>query len=251
MKCYQFVFSPTGGTKRVADALTQSWPQPESIDLSAPDAREAVPVCEADGLALIAMPSFGGVAPRLALERLASIRGNGARCVIAAVYGNRAYEDTLVQMADYAEKAGFRVIAAVSAVAEHSIVHQYAAGRPDETDRRELGEFGARILEKAGRGELSTPAIPGNRPYKSAGGGMIPRADASCTGCGLCARRCPTGAIAAENPRATDKGKCISCMRCVSECPAKARKVSGLMTSIAALAIKKACSVRKANELFL
>ena len=117
MKCYQFVFSPTGGTKRVADALTQSWPQPESIDLSAPDAREAVPVCEADGLALIAMPSFGGVAPRLALERLASIRGNGARCVIAAVYGNRAYEDTLVQMADYAEKAGFRVIAAVSAVA--------------------------------------------------------------------------------------------------------------------------------------
>ena len=233
MKCYQFVFSPTGGTKRAADALTQSWPQPESIDLSAPDAREAVPVCEADGLALIAMPSFGGVAPRLALERLASIRGNGARCVIAAVYGNRAYEDTLVQMA------------------EHSIVHQYAAGRPDETDRRELGEFGARILEKAGRGELSTPAIPGNRPYKSAGGGMIPRADASCTGCGLCARRCPAGAIAAENPRATDKGKCISCMRCVSECPAKARKVSGLMTSIAALAIKKACSVRKANELFL
>ena len=42
-----------------------------------------------------------------------------------------------------------------------------------------------------------------------------------------------------------------SCMRCVSACPAKARKVSGLMTSIAALAIKKACSVRKANELFL
>ena len=45
--------------------------------------------------------------------------------------------------------------------------------------------------------------------------------------------------------------KCIGCMRCVKQCPHKARKVNGAMVSIAAMAIKKACSVRKENELFL
>jgi hypothetical protein len=40
-------------------------------------------------------------------------------------------------------------------------------------------------------------------------------------------------------------------MRCVSGCPQHARKVSGLMVSIASLAIKKACSEMKQNELFI
>ena len=38
---------------------------------------------------------------------------------------------------------------------------------------------------------LPAPQIPGNRPYKKAGSGLIPKADRSCTGCGLCARNCP------------------------------------------------------------
>lgn len=171
--------------------------------------------------------------------------------MIAAVYGNRAYEDTLVQMEDYAQNAGFQVIAAISAVAEHSIIHEYAAGGPNLDDCKELVEFGDRILEKATSNKLSKPSISGNRPYKKAGTGMVPKADSNCTSCGLCVQKCPASAIAANTPRATDKSKCISCMRCVSICPVHARKVSSLMTSIAAAAIKKACSVEKANELFI
>ena len=171
--------------------------------------------------------------------------------MIAAVYGNRAYEDTLAQMEDYAQNAGFQVIAAISAVAEHSIIHEYAAGRPNLDDCKELAEFGNRILEKATSSKLSKPSVPGNRPYKKAGTGMVPKADSSCTSCGLCAQKCPASAISANTPGATDKSKCISCMRCVSICPVHARKVSSLMTSIAAAAIKKACSVEKANELFI
>ena len=251
MKYYQIVFSPTGGTERVTKAITQNWPQVDTIDLSAPDTKYTDICFESDSLAVIAMPSFGGVAPQLALDRLAIIKGNGAKCVIAAVYGNRAYEDTLVQMEDYAQNAGFQVIAAISAVAEHSIIHEYAAGRPDLDDCKELSEFGDRILEKANSNQLSKPLIPGNRPYKKAGTGMLPKADSNCTSCGMCVQKCPAGAISADTPRATDKGKCISCMRCVSICPVHARKVSRLMTSIAAAAIKKACSVEKANELFI
>ena len=197
------------------------------------------------------MPCFGGVAPQLALDRFARIKGNGATCVLAAVYGNRAYENTLVQMQDTAQAAGFQVIAAVSAVAEHSIIHQYAAGRPNAEDREELARFGTKILEKAESGSTETLVIPGKRPYKTSGGGMVPTANARCTGCGLCAQKCPAPAISPERCKTTEKSKCIGCMRCVSICPVHARNVNRLMVSIASLAIKKACSAPKANELFL
>ena len=48
---------------------------------------------------------------------------------------------------------GFQVTAAVAAIAEHSIAHQYAAGRPDETDTENLHAFGEQIWQKIQRGE--------------------------------------------------------------------------------------------------
>ena len=251
MKYYQLIFSPTGGTERVSKAVTQTWPQVDTIDLSNPHTDYAAISFDKSSLVLIAMPSFGGVAPQLALERLSMIHGNSAVCAIAAVYGNRAYEDTLIQMEDYAQNAGFQVIAAISAVAEHSIIHEYAAGRPNENDCNELARFGNEILKKAAACDFSKPSVPGSRPYKNSETGMVPKADSNCNACGLCAQKCPAGAISADAPRVTDKNKCISCMRCVTICPNKARKVSSVMTAIAAAAIKKACSVEKANELFV
>ena len=247
MKTYKIIFSPTGGTVKVADAITKNWQETETIDLTSRDYNTSL---DADSLALIAMPSFGGLAPQLALDRLAGIAANNTKCAIVAVYGNRAYDDTLIQMKDYAEKAGFRVIAAVSAIAEHSIIHNYAAGRPNAADCDRLAEYGDQILRKAALDPHDIP-VPGNRPYKKAGAAMVPKASSSCTSCGLCAEKCPAGAIDSANPRATDKTKCIGCMRCVSICPAKARSVNPIMTKIAALAIRKACSIPKQNELIL
>ena len=251
MNKYRIIFSPTGGTEKVANAMTKSWDEVKDIDLSRTDLDFSSISLTKEDIAVIAMPSFGGVAPQLALDRLVKIKGNQCKCAIVAVYGNRAYENTLVQMEDYAVKAGFHVIAAVSAVAEHSIMHQYATGRPDENDCSKLAEFGNQILEKAGSNNESTPEIPGNRPYKESSAGLIPKANTSCSACGLCADKCPAGAIDKNNPRITDKSKCISCMRCVVICPKHARKVSGFMTAVAGMAIKKACSVRKECELFL
>lgn len=251
MNIVQVVFSPTGGTQKVADIITGEWKEPvKRIDLSDAGADFSAVSLEADDLALIAVPSFGGRVPEVAVQRLEQIRGNRARCAVVCVYGNRAYEDTLLELSDAAEKSGFRVIAGVSAVAEHSIVHEYAAGRPDEQDREELRSMAQKILEKVQSGSDAALQIPGNRPYKKAGGGLVPKADHKCNACGLCAEKCPVQAIPRENPRETDGKKCISCMRCVSICPQKARKVNAAMAAVAAMAIKKACEERKSCELF-
>lgn len=253
MKITQIVFSPTGGTERVADTITARWGAPvRKIDLTDPAVDFAAEALDAEALTLIAVPSYGGRVPAPAAERIAKLRGNQARCVVLTVYGNRAYEDTLLELSDLAAGSGFRVIAAAAAVAEHSILHQYAAGRPDPRDEEQLRGFAGRILEKLRSGAEDAPAIPGNRPYRKAGGaGLVPKATKACTGCGLCAEKCPTGAISKQDPKKTDGKACISCMRCVSLCPHGARKASGLMTSIAGMAIKKACAERKSNELFL
>lgn len=48
------------------------------------------------------MPVYAGRVPALTVERLKGIKTSGVKCVIVAVYGNRAYEDALVEMQDVA-----------------------------------------------------------------------------------------------------------------------------------------------------
>ncbi len=255
MNVTQIVFSPTGGTKQVADIITEAWKiSVNEIDLANAETDYSALSLKKDDIAVIAVPSYGGRVPSLAVQRISKIRSNQAQCIIVCVYGNRAYEDTLIELKDIAEKSGFKVIAAVAAIAEHSIMHQYAAGRPDAKDKQELQIFAKRILEKINGNmtETVTLQIPGNYPYKKAGGaGLVPKVDNKCTDCGLCAKNCPAQAISRENIKVTDGKKCISCMRCVVKCPQSARKVNGAMVSVAALAIKKACSIRKENELYI
>ncbi len=255
MNVSQIVFSPTGGTKQVTDIITKAWGMPvNEMDLTNAETDYDSLGLKKEDIAVIAVPSYGGRVPALAAQRILKIHGNQARCVIVCVYGNRAYEDTLAELKDLAEKSGFRVIAAVAAVAEHSIMHQYAAGRPDAKDRQKLQDFAAKILEKInGNGaEAFTPEIPGNHLYKKAGGvGLVPKAGSKCTDCGLCAENCPAQAISKGNLKTADSKKCISCMRCVVKCPQSARKVNGAMVSAAALAMKKVCSIRKENELYI
>ena len=255
MNVSQIIFSPTGGTKQVTDIITKAWRMSvNEIDLTDAETDYATLSLNKDDIAVIAVPSYGGRVPLLAAQRISKICGNQAKCVIVCVYGNRAYEDTLIELSNIAEKSGFKVIAAVAAIAEHSIMHQYAAGRPDTKDKQELQNFAKKIWEKINSGvaENSKIQIPGNYPYKKAGGaGLVPKADNKCMNCGQCAEKCPAQAISKENLKATDSKKCISCMRCVVKCPQSARKVNGAMVSVAALAMKKACSTRKENELYI
>lgn len=80
---------------------------------------------------------------------------------------------------------------------------------------------------------------------------MVPKATQACVACGVCVAGCPVQAISAHDPKSVDKKACISCMRCVAVCAQGARKVSPVMLSAASLMLKKACSERKACELFI
>ena len=157
MKCYQILFSPTGGTEKVAAAITQNWPEVQTIDLSSTSTDFASFFIESDSLVLVAMPSFGDVAPQLAIDRFAQINGNRAKCVLVAVYGNRAYGSTLVQMEDTVNAAGFQVIAAISAIAEHSMCQP---GRPLLQGASQYGSpsfFGFHKTKSSGLSLSSSP----------------------------------------------------------------------------------------------
>lgn len=254
MRLYQIYFSPTGGVKKVAQLLCSAWDcEPEEIDLCSPEEEYADLALTKEDICIVAVPSYGGRVPEIARQHLLSIKGGGARAVLAVVYGNRAFEDTLLELRDVLEIAGFRCAAATAAVAEHSIARQFAAGRPDEEDRKELQGFSENIrMYLAQESDPAQVRVPGSKPYRPYSSiPLKPSAGRSCTGCGLCARKCPAKAIPEGQPKRTDNKTCISCMRCVSVCPKNARHLNKLMLHIASTKLKKVCSQRQENQLYL
>ena len=252
MKIHQIIFSPTGGTQRANEILCQGMDKECVVtDLCVKAADIRLPNIQEDDLAVIAMPVFAGRVPALAVERLRMVNPNSAKCVVVAVFGNRAYDDALLEMQDVATEIGFRVIAAVAAVAEHSIIRKYGKGRPDADDEQTLRQFGAEIMSKAEAIDCAMPPVPGNRPYKKGGKVPHPKGRRGCNRCGVCANQCPTDAIPLSNPKAVESKKCISCMRCVSVCPTGARSIGKIMIFLATQGLKKVCATRKENELYL
>lgn len=254
MAIYQITFSPTGGTRKVAQTIASGIGENiETLELCVPVSKLTEVTLGPDDVAVIAMPVYGGRIPALAIERLQSqVKAGDAQCVIVAVYGNRAYDDALLEMFNTCTEMGLRVVAAVGAVAEHSIVRKYGASRPDADDQSELKAYSDTVKKAFAAGTtLAKDKLPGNFPYKKPMAGPKPTADSSCLKCGACADNCPVGAISLTNLRKVDKNLCVSCMRCVSVCPNGARSIGKIMHTMIALAIKKGCAERKKNELFI
>lgn len=249
MHLYEITFSPTGGTQKCADLIAGGWEQePIRLNLLKPISDFTF---EPDDICLVAMPVFVGRIPAVAAQRLAKLHGNGAKAVLIAVYGNRLVEDALVEMEDLLKAQGFRVVAGVEAVAEHSVVRQYAAGRPDAADALVLAKFASKIRAKLDSGNLECPKLPGNRPYREAGPGLKPFADDRCIECGVCAAECPVGAISVTNLRTEDMDKCISCLRCVAVCPEHARHNDPQRLEALAQRLAPVCTLRRDNQLYL
>ena len=201
---------------------------------------------------VFAVPCYGGRIPKTAAERLSGVRGNSTPAVVCVTYGNRAYEDALLELADLVEKNGFSVIAGCAVVTEHNIMHVFGKGRPDKQDRAQIVQFAAETAMKirSGAAGLLRP-LPGNRPYKKWGGSSLPIEvdEKLCTDCGICAKTCPVGAILTEGWK-TDANVCINCMRCVKVCPAECRHVPKERLRAMTERLRATCDTRKENAFF-
>ena len=213
-------FSPTGGTKKVADAIAAGFCAPVvEMDLTKEDS--SVTLGENDALMAV-LPVYAGRAPQISLKRLSVLKANGQKAVAVVVYGNREFDDALLETKNALEAGGFQVIAAAAFIAEHSIVRSIAANRPDAEDKKIARQFAADVMVKM---ENPTPVnVPGNMPYKELKPSEFhPAADETCVKCGVCAKQCPVGAIPLDDPSKTLGDVCINCMRCVETCPVSSR----------------------------
>ena len=243
-------FSPTDGTEKAARILASSL----AAEWKTLDLLHRIPETEfsADDVCLIAVPSFGGRIPTLTAERLRCIRAEGTKAILLCVYGNRAYEDTLSELQDIAEEQGFTCIAAAAAVAEHSILREFGAGRPDETDAAALLAFGEKIRERLEQPAALPLTVPGEhgtyKPYRNSA--FVPAETDACVRCGTCAAECPADAIG-DTPDAIDPDRCIKCMRCAAVCPTGARQLDPALLDMLRERLAAVCAVRKENELIL
>lgn len=233
---HSFIFSPSGTTAKVANIFTKYLgDETEIYDFTVKELGSIEFMSESD-IAVFAMPVYAGRIPELAAKRLRSVRGNGQKAVVIVVYGNRDYDDALLELGDIVTACGFKVIAAGAFIAQHCIFPSVATERPDAGDEEKLYAFAEVVNHTiADGGLLDLNAIKGNRPYKKVSKvPLLPKVDGDkCIDCGRCVTQCPTGAIDMKNPKLTDGEKCMMCCRCINVCPHNARHIGGLLYKIA------------------
>ncbi len=242
-------FSPTGGTGKVVKSMARAFAAAtdcdySEIDVTLPGTRDSAPHFETGNVVFCGVPVHIGRVPNLIRPFFASIKGRGALGIPTVTYGNRAYDDALIELRDIMEENGFRTIAAAAFPAEHSFSTTLAGGRPDEKDLLLAEEFAKKIAESLKNnphylyGDHTPIAVPGNPPPYAYYKAVIshnksidirkvkPVTDPEkCTKCGICVLLCPMGSINISDPSITD-GICIKCGACIKKCPQGAKSIT-------------------------
>lgn len=252
-------FSATGAVGKVVKEIARNLDEDfKDLNITLPDLRKEGLRFNSNDLVVVGVPVYAGRVPRLVAEYFKSVSGNNTPAVFIAVYGNRDYEDALVELRDMFEDRGFVGLAACSFIGEHSYTSQVATGRPDEMDLEIAKDFSEKIKNKLQRTEtieeLEFFFIKGNVPYKDLTDfpEMAPDTDDSCIKCSICAKFCPTKAISFEDFSDIDSKKCIACCSCIKRCPVDSKSMNHeFFNTIKERLINNFKEIKKEPELFI
>jgi ferredoxin len=255
-------FSPTNTTERIIEGITQGLRGDvvEKVDLTPPEAETRTFAEIYAELAIIGAPVYNGRIPALAGRRLRRIKAKDAPAVVVCVYGNRDYEDALLELKDLAVELEFRPIAGGAFIGEHSFNSEdmpIAAGRPDRQDLAAAERFGELIREKLKKNPVldDMPAlwVPGDFPYKEwdLPSGISPlSSETLCNLCEICSSVCPTAAITVEETVRTDPDVCILCSACIKKCSTGARGWADPGIMLGRKWLSENCRARKEPEMY-
>ncbi len=249
-------FSPTGQTKQVTELFISAFPErSQTLDLTSYGKRPAYCFGENEAVA-VGAPVYAGRIPETASRRFASLHGRRTPAILLVTYGNRAYDDALMELSDILKRQGFLPVAAAAVVARHSIVPEIAADRPDQEDIGRIKEFAVeceKLLKSlpgsSSIGELDLPGAHPLAPPERARFRM--KVSGACNNCGTCIRECPEQVISRTDPRIMDEERCIGCMRCVALCETGARTLASQTFRSMRQNLKKLCSTPKKAEFFV
>lgn len=228
-------FSPALSTKKIIRSIGRNMNKP----LKEHDITQGLPTplsFSSDDLVIFGIPVYAGRLPALAAEQLQKMCGDSTSAVLVCVYGNRDFDDALLELKNITKERGFSTIAAGAFIARHSIFPNVAINRPDDEDNKKIVDFAQQCITKYQTRENNTQEVEvkGNFPYREPSKiPLIPTGGFKCDNCGTCIKMCPVNAIPENNPKKTDKSLCISCARCIAVCPQHTRKFRGLIYSIA------------------
>lgn len=225
-------FSATDTTKKVIKSIAKDFNDDvKEYDITLPENRINSLNFKENDVVIIGVPVYAGRVPEFLSEYFSEkIHGNNAYAVLIVVYGNRAYDDALLELKDIFEGRGFIGIAGGAFVGEHSYTEKIATGRPDDSDLNIAYKFGMDINEKINSIDRFPQklTVKGNYPYRK---GMVYEpvmidTDESCINCGICSMHCPMGAIDKYDNKSIDIFKCIRCCSCIKRCPVNAKDIN-------------------------